>query len=281
VDGLALALVLVAAAAHAGWNLLAKQASGGAAFVWLYTLAAVVLWAPLAIADAVVAGGVTAAGLGFMAGSGVLHSGYFLALQRAYALGDLSLVYPLARGTGPVLSVAAAILILGERPDALALAGGLLIVVAVLLLAAPGAGAGRTAGRGAAVLTGVFIAVYTVWDAHAVRGLHQPPLVYFWGAVVVQAALLAPLGLRDRAALAAARAERGRILGIGILSPLSYVLVLAALTRAPVSLVAPAREGSVVLGAFLGTRVLGEGHGPRRVLAATAIALGIVGLAVG
>jgi drug/metabolite transporter (DMT)-like permease len=271
--------VLVAAGAHAAWNLLAKQAQGGPAFVALYTIVSVVLWAPIAIAYAAVAGGITAAGIGFMAGSGVLHAGYFLALQHAYSVGDLSLVYPLARGTGPVLSVAAAVLVLGERPGPLGLAGGLLVAAAVLLLAAP---SGRTTGRGAAVLTGAFIAAYTVCDAHAVKALHQPALPYFWGAEVVQAGLLVPIALRDRTALrASAGGDRRGILGVALLSPLSYVLILFALTKAPVSLVAPAREGSVVLGAFLGTRVLGEGHTRRRVIAAVAIALGIVGLAVG
>jgi drug/metabolite transporter (DMT)-like permease len=271
VDALALAFVIVAATAHAAWNLLAKQAGGGVGFVWMYTVAALALWAPFA---ALAWAGVSWAGVGFMAGSGVLHAAYFTALQRAYSVGELSVVYPLARGTGPVLSVAAAVLVLGERPGALALAGGLLIAGAVLLLA----GGRRTPGRGAAVLTGVFIASYTVWDAHAVKALHQPPVAYFWGGQVVQAALLTPFAWRVHRGL---RFDRARVLGIAVLSPLSYVLVLAALTRAPVSLVAPAREGSVVLGAFLGARLLGEGNARRRMLAATAIALGIAGLALG
>jgi uncharacterized membrane protein len=79
----------------------------------------VALWAPAALADGLIEGGVTLAGVGFMAGSGLLHVGYFSSLQHAYEKGDLSVVYPLARGSGPVLSVAAAILFLGERPSAL------------------------------------------------------------------------------------------------------------------------------------------------------------------
>ena len=85
-----LGLVLVAALAHAFWNLLAKGAQGGAGFVWLYTVAAWVAFV-------------------FMAGSGALHSVYASLLQRGYRTGDLSLVYPLARGTGPLLSTIAAI----------------------------------------------------------------------------------------------------------------------------------------------------------------------------
>ena len=231
------------------------------------------LWAPAALADWLIQGGVTWAGAGFVAGSGLLHVGYYASLQRAYATGDLSVVYPLARGSGPVLSVAAAILILGERPSALGLAGGALIIVAVLTLVA----GGSRAGTGQALATGAFIAAYTVWDAHAVGPLHQPPVVYFWGAEAIRAVIGAPLA---RGAATVWQANRRAVLGVGTLSPLAYVLVLFALTRAPVSLVAPVRESSVVLGALLGVRVLGEGHLGRRIAAASAIAAGIAALAL-
>ena len=209
-----------------------------------------------------------------MAGSGLLHIGYFSALQHAYEKGDLSVVYPLARGSGPLLSVAAAILFLGERPSALALAGSLLIVAAVLALAA-----GPGAGVGAALATGVFIAAYTVWDAHAVGALDQPPIVYFCGAEAFRALVLAPFALRADVGKVW-RENRRAIVGVGALSPLAYVLVLFALTRAPISLVAPVRESSVVLGAILGAGVLKEGQLGRRILAASAIALGIAALAL-
>jgi len=230
------------------------------------------LWAPVAGADLAVEGGVTWAGVGFMLGSAILHIGYYGALQRGYAHGDLSVVYPLARGSGPLLSVTAAILFLGERPGALGIAGGALIVAAVLALAV-----GSTAGVGYGLLTGVFIAAYTVWDAHAVGALDQPPAAYFWGTAVLMAVLLTPVA---RGAAAAWRAHKGAVLGVGGLSPLAYVLVLFALTRAPVSLVAPVRESSVVVGALLGARVLGEGHLARRIVAASAIAVGIAALAL-
>jgi drug/metabolite transporter (DMT)-like permease len=232
----------------------------------------VVLWAPVAAADVAIEGGVTWAGVGFMLGSAVLHIFYYGALQTSYRHGDLSVVYPLARGSGPVLSVTAAILFLGERPAALGLAGGALIVLAVLALAA-----GSTAGIGWALLTGAFIAAYTVWDAHAVDALNQPPALYFWGSGLGMALLLAPLA---RGARRTWETQKPAVLGVGALSPIAYVLVLFALTRAPVSLVAPVRESSVVVGALLGARVLGEGHVGRRIAAATAIALGIAALAV-
>ena len=136
---IALVLVLLAAGAHAGWNVLAKTAAGGATFVWLFTVAAVVVWAPAcAVALAIDPGPLDAVGIGLMAGSGALHALYFVLLQRGYRDGDLSLVYPLARGTGPLLSTTAAIVVFSERPSAPALAGGAIIVAAVLPLAAGG-----------------------------------------------------------------------------------------------------------------------------------------------
>ena len=131
----ALALVVVAALAHAAWNVLAKTASGGATFVWLFSAAAVVIWLPaVLVAEVVAPGSLGLEGLAFMVASGALHALYFVLLQRGYRDGDLSLVYPLARGTGPLLSTLAAIVIFSERPSALALAGGAIIVAAVAVV---------------------------------------------------------------------------------------------------------------------------------------------------
>ncbi|MGH3663904.1 MAG: EamA family transporter, partial [Micromonosporaceae bacterium] len=114
----ALALVLSAAVSHATWNLAAKRASdGGLAFVWLAALLATVMYAPVVL---VAAHSLSLAAVGVIMLSGLVHLGYFLLLQRGYRLADLSVVYPLARGTGPLLSVTAAIVILGERPSAIA-----------------------------------------------------------------------------------------------------------------------------------------------------------------
>src|SRR5918992_6257053 len=118
----ALVLVLAAATFHATWNLLAKRVGeGGAVFVWLFGFLAALIYAPLAV----VVVSLERPNFGpevlvFMFGSGLLHLGYFVLLQRGYAVGDLSLVYPLARGTGPLLATAAAIVLFGERPGALA-----------------------------------------------------------------------------------------------------------------------------------------------------------------
>src|SRR3954452_22758453 len=248
-----LGLVLAAAFAHAGWNFLAKGARGGAAFVWLSMVIATVAYLPVVGgALAVEPGELGWTALGLMVGSGLLHTLYFTLLQRGYAAGDLSIVYPLARGTGPLLSGAAAIALLGERPSALALAGALIIVGAVFSLA------GRHGTREAivfALLTGVAIASYTLWDKHAVGPSDLSPIVYYWGSNLTVVLILTPFALRPGTTFGGRRAA-----GVGLLSPLAYVLVLFALARAPVSVVAPARETSILIGVLLGTTVLAEGE---------------------
>jgi drug/metabolite transporter (DMT)-like permease len=286
VPTLALILVLIAALAHAGWNLLAKTASGGAAFVWLGTVAGTVIWIPaLVVALLVAPGELGAEGVGLMIGSGALHAIYFVLLQRGYRHGDLSLVYPLARGTGPLLATLAAIAFLDERPTALALAGAAVIVAAVLSLTRGAGGPDRPEVREAivfALLTGVSIAVYTLWDKRAVGTVDLSPIVYFWGTQVVIALVLSPYVLSRPDRLAATwRDSRAQALGLAVLAPLAYVLVLFALARAPVSYVAPAREVSILVAAALGATLLSEGDVGRRAAAAVAIVLGIVALALG
>jgi drug/metabolite transporter (DMT)-like permease len=266
-----LALVLAAAFAHAGWNFLAKGAEGGAGFVWQCAVLGTLIWLPALVVE--LGGGLGWVAIGLMAGSGALHAVYFTLLQRGYAEGDLSLVYPLARGTGPLLSGAAAIVFLGERPSALALAGALIIVGAVFALA------GRHGSREAiafAVLTGVAIASYTLWDKHAVGPADLSPVVYYWGTNLTVALILTPFVLRRGVHWDLRRAG-----AVGLLSPLAYVLVLFALARAPVSVVAPARETSILIGTLLGVTALGEGQHRRRLLCAAAILVGVTALALG
>jgi drug/metabolite transporter (DMT)-like permease len=271
-----LALVIAAAFAHAGWNFLAKGAEGGAAFVWLCAVLGTLIWVPaLGVALAVHPGELDWVAIGLMVGSGVLHALYFTLLQRGYAAGDLSLVYPLARGTGPLLSGAAAIIFLGERPSALAVVGALIIIGAVFSLV------GRHGTREAivfAVLTGVAIASYTLWDKHAVGPSELSPVVYYWGTNLTVVLILTPWVLRRGVP---GGADLKRAAGVGLLSPLAYVLVLYALARAPVSVVAPARETSILIGVLLGTTVLAEGQRTRRLVCAGAIVVGVTALALG
>jgi drug/metabolite transporter (DMT)-like permease len=288
VSPLALALVLTSAVLHATWNVAAKRAGGatrGPAFVFAFSSATAVLYAPVALAaGGARPGSIGAVGLAFVVGSALLHVGYFVALQRGYRVGDLSIVYPLARGGGPALATVGAVLWLGERPGGVALAGTALVVIAALALAAGRPPVGARVGPGVrwGLVTAGFIAAYTLWDATAVARVGVPPLLFLWWSELARAVLLAPAALRDPASLRHVwRHHRGAVATVALLSPAAYLLVLTAFTLAPVSLVAPAREVSVLLGTLAGTTLLGEGARVRRTLAAAAMVVGVALLARG
>jgi drug/metabolite transporter (DMT)-like permease len=283
----AIVLVLLAAFCHAGWNLMAKRLSGydEVAFLWLAGVCSAVLYGPIALIVVLLQRPVFGwAQLGFILGSSVLHLAYFLLLQRGYRSGDLSLVYPLARGTGPMLSSLAAVLFFGERPGAWGTAGILLIGAGVFALGLPDKRLTSLTAVWFGLATGLFIAAYTIWDKHAVSALAIPPLVFDWGGDLGRVSMLTPIALRGR--------RRGTIhtlwtkhrrylLACSVMMPLSYILVLTALRFSDVSAIAPAREISVLIGVILGGRLLAEGDLPRRLLAAGAIATGVVAIALG
>ena len=285
-SGSALALVVVAAIVHATWNLLNKRASGHATFTWIVAGLSALLYAPVAIIAIVYwQARVDLAGIGFMVGSAVLHTGYFLVLNEGYRAGDLSLVYPLARGTGPLLSTLLAIILLGERPSALAIGGGLMIIFGVIILTGNPArlrNAGSVKAIGYALVTGTFIAAYTVWDKQAVSRFAVTPVLLDWGANSVRALLLLPLALSHwQKTRVEWNVHRFEAIAVALLVPLSYILVLTAMQFTPVSYVAPAREISILLGTAMGTGLLAEGNVPRRLIGACAMVLGVVVLAVG
>jgi len=281
----ALGLVLAGAFIHALWNLIAKRVQAGAGFVCLFSLVAVCVYFPLVVAvvwwQRPHIGPIQ---LIFIGGTAVLHTGYFLALQQGYRLGDLSLVYPLARGTGPMLTTVAAIAFFGERPGPIALAGTALIGGGIVLLTTgPDAWRRPNARQAAAYafVTGLFIAGYSLWDKRAVTTFAIPPVVLDWGDNVGRAVILAPALARGAGLAGVWRRYRREIVLVGVLSPMPYILVLSAMVFTPVSYVAPAREISILAGALMGTRLLAEGDARRRVVAAGAMVAGLAALAVG
>ncbi len=284
---LALVLVLSAAFAHATWNYLAKGARNDFAFQLGATAVASVAYLPAAVIALLVAGdGVSWKGAGFVAVSSTFQVAYFFMLGQGYKRGDLSLIYPLARGTGPTLAVVGAIVIYGERPGPVALLGSALVVLGIVVMSWSGELRSRReagAAIGFALATGACTATYTLWDKRGIDTL--TPVAYGWGLEAARALWLLPFVLSSRAARASlghAFAEQRRaVLGVGLLSPGAYMLVLAALSLAPVSYVSPAREVSILIGALLGLRLLGESHPRRRIAGAAAIVAGIVALALG
>jgi drug/metabolite transporter (DMT)-like permease len=283
VTPLALALVLVAAFAHAGWNALSKRAPGGAAFVWTQMIVGTACMLPIAAAGWLLDDGARVSLVVVLLGiaSGACHAVYFVFLQRGYATGDLSLVYPLARGTGPIFATAGAIAILGERPGPVALAGTAAIATGVVLLLAT-RGISRGPALAYAVLTGLLIGIYTVWDGHAVRASRAEPLVYLLVANATIAVLLLPAALRDRDAVRLLLRDHRRVVAaVGVLSPFAYALVLFATRLAGVAYVAPVREVSILIGAVIGTRYYAERGGWQRLAGAAAIVGGVIALALG
>ena len=300
----ALLLVLLAAVLHAIWNFCAKRSGGGLPFVFVVGVVICAGYIPvLAVYLSATDHTLPKGALLWIIGSGVLKTGYTLFLQRSYLHGDFSLVYPVARGTGPFLSTVAAILILGERPTPLALAGGLVIITSIFWLTGGFAKIGsicvsaRASGSreiaapiddrhllssiNYGLVSGVFIATYTIWDRHGVAALAIPPVLYDGGTAFTQLALLSPLAIRRWSEVSQEwRTKKRWIFGVALLSPVAYILVLTAMTFTPVSYVAPAREVSIVIGAFLGAKYLNEAHGRRRILAALAMAIGVIALAI-
>ena len=284
----ALGLVVSAAILHAGWNYLLKKCGGGIGVLTLSAIVATVALTPFSLFLIFVNQfAFTPTMIGVIIGSGVLHMIYFLLLDRAYRSGgELSVVYPLARATGPLITILVATLIFGEHMSALALAGAILIGISALVLTGNPAKLLRkdtSAGVGFALLCGCMIASYTLWDKQAVAVLLIPPVVFDWGANLSRIVMMAPMAMkREPGAISRAwRDHRNTVIAIGVLSPLSYILVLTAMVFTPVSYVAPARELSILFAALLGAHALKEGDATRRTIAALGMVLGIAGLALG
>jgi drug/metabolite transporter (DMT)-like permease len=256
--------------------------------VWLLSASSAVIYTPaVAISVLVSPPHLTTRSWVFLAGTAVLQAGYFLFLQRAYRAGDLSAVYPVGRGTGALLAALAGIVLLGERPGPAGLAGIGLLVAGVIIIGLPGL-PGRT-GRALApaalvpaLVTGIFIASYTLWDKIAVTSVGNPPLLQGCAPLLGMAVALAPFALAGRGNTAAVwRRFRRQILGAAVLAPFAYILVLIALSFSPVAAIAPAREVSVLFGVVLGRRLLGEGGLARRLAGAAAIVAGIIAVTIG
>jgi drug/metabolite transporter (DMT)-like permease len=292
----ALALVLAAALCHATWNLVAKKAGGGNAFVLIGALLVTVVWAPVAAwVGWHSVGQFGAVEWGFLTASALIHIIYFRCLLHGYAVADLTVVYPVARGSGPLLSSAGAVLFLSERISAIGLLGMLAVVVGVVLIAggpklwqqvrsAHDRTQAQRVQRGVfwGATTGVCIAGYTVLDAYAVKVLLISPILLDYFGNVLRIPMALPLAWRDRAGFAQAwRTQWRAALVVAVLGPLGYVMVLYAVLLAPLSHVAPAREVSMLFAALAGGTLLGEGDKGWRLAGAAAITSGVVMLAVG
>ncbi|QHV99340.1 DMT family transporter [Spirosoma endbachense] len=279
-------LVLTAAVLHASWNLLSKKTQGKTPYIWLMYIASNLVYLPVLLFQ-IKQGDILYSQplLWFSLSSAVLHLGYYIVLQKGYRSADLSVVYPLARGSGPLFSSLSAILFLHEQLRLSATIGLFLIIAGVLLLTGLSFNKvdnqklmpGITYG----VLTGLFIALYSFNDAIAVKSYAVSPLAITLGTNLFGAILLFPFIVSKTDELSMEiKLHKWIIIAIAILSPAAYILVLEALKYAPLTVVAPARETSILLGVFMGSRVFHEEDGRRRLIASALILGGIIALSL-
>jgi drug/metabolite transporter (DMT)-like permease len=282
---LPLALVVLAAFIHATWNLLAKRAAAaGPAFV--FATSAISCFAYLPWVGWVLAHNVHSWSLpiaGCLVLSAILHLGYSFCLQRGYQVADLSVVYPIARGTGPLLSSIGAFILLRETPSAQGIVGLLAVVVGIGFISTQGDLSAFRKPRGLdgvrwGAATGSLIAGYTVVDGYGIKVLGIHPVVLDWLGNLFRFFMLAPIVLSNPArAMERMKGHWWLATGVGLLAPMSYILVLSAIEMgAPLSLVAPAREMSMMVGALFGMLILRERVNGWRLIGCAILIAGVV-----
>jgi drug/metabolite transporter (DMT)-like permease len=275
VSSAAVALALGAAVLHAGWNVLLAgsrdaQSSTAGLLVWGVALLAL---------PALLTGGVSSDAIPFIAGSAVLELAYFVLLARAYAGGELSVIYPIARGSAPVVVLVFGAIALRESVSAGAAVGVLAVAAGVVLVGlgafrfhmdSESAHPHRDLLFGLAI--GVVIASYTLVDSEAVE--HADPIAYLT-LVVAPCALVYPLVTKTRPDLSA----RNALTAAATYG--AFLMVLAAFRLAPAAPVAAVRETSVVIAALFAAVFLHEAVGVRRLAGALLVAAGVAAIALG
>ncbi len=280
-------LVILAALAHSSWNLLLKRATDSKHLLLFSSLIEALLFLPVAIYGLIESWSLlnwkTTA---LLIATGLLHLLYSECLLRGYRSSDLSVVYPLARGIGPLLSFLGAILLLHERVSWLS-AGGALFITFGVLLSSGGIAALRHQSSQAGLFwgcaTGVAIAGYTLVDGCSIKVFLVSPFLVEYAGNALRALALSSAALPNGQASLTAEYRKywKTACSIAVLMPAGYLLVLFAMRLAPVSHVAPVREMSMMIGAYFGVKFLGEGHARRRLFGSAFIAAGVAALATG
>ena len=286
----ALALVLAAAVTHAGWNLLVKQTHDDRELLtWLALGMGGVLLSPVVI----MTWHALVAVWPFVMASAGAEAVYVLSLTAAYRRGDLSVVYPIARGTAPLLLAIWTTAFLAQAPRAGGLAGICALGIGVAMVAwsierSPTAGrrvwtGDQWADIGLTLGVALSISAYSVVDGAAMRGLSAPTQAAAYDGAVfwLGAALTGPIVLRG-AARGRVRStwvrHWRRIVVVAAAMAGGYIPVLIAFRLAPVAYVGAAREVSIVIAAIAGWLVLGERFNPLRLLGSVVIVLGILSI---
>jgi drug/metabolite transporter (DMT)-like permease len=291
VDPIVIAVVALSALLHVAWNVRLKTAGDPLRAATIGMLAATVGIVPAGVAAWWLAGRPALPPEGIALGllSGVIEAGYFVLLSAAYRRGDLSVVYPIARGTAPLLAVAIGVLLLGERLGVAGSVGVIALLAGFLLLQQPWQALrghrGFDPSIAFALATGVTIATYSAIDRVGTRLIDPLPyaaILWVTSAVVLVAWVKVVAG---GAIFAGGREQVRRAAVGGWLTLGAYLLILWALSVAPLSGVAPLRESAAVFAAAWGSFRLGEAvdsaDAARRIGASTLILGGALLLAIG
>jgi drug/metabolite transporter (DMT)-like permease len=265
----ALGLALSAAVVHAVWNLILARQRDPEAATAVAMAAGVLLFAPVAAFSF----NVEREAIPFIAVTAILQLVYFAALAAAYRHSELSVVYPIARGVAPVIVLIAGVVIVGSSTSAAQIMGVTLVAIGVLLVRGVQRD-GQAHGVAFGLAIASVIAAYTLVDSRGV--LHADPIAYLELAMAPAAAgYLVIVATRRRGVERIRRATSGTMVVAGALSFVAYVLVLAALERAPAAAVAAVRETSIVVATALAARVLGERVTPGRLVGAALVVAGV------
>jgi drug/metabolite transporter (DMT)-like permease len=268
-------LVILSAIANAVWNALVKSAGDRA----LTMVAIRMVGMMLGLVALPFVDWPAPESWKWLAVTAVVMFAYYALLVRSYGVGDMSVVYPLARGLAPVLTTIAAFLVIGEALSTGQIAAVVMISIGIMALSF-GAGASRAA-VGFALATGVSVATYSFFAGLGVRSAGS--VLGFQACLeIVTGFGMLGYGVVARRADLLGYARRYGALGLfaGAVSVLGFLAYLVAARSLPLGPVSALRETSVIFGAVLGTIVLGEGFGPRRIAAAVLMTVGIVLLAV-
>ena len=270
-------MVLASGLLHASWNLVAKRSAKNATVTWLAQFVALAVLAAVTLATGNFAPNRPDA-YHFVAWAGVSQTVYFFALTQAYRLGDISVVYPIARGLGVAGACLAGLLMFGEVPSATGLLGIVSVAGGTAAIGFTSLRASRAAwpSVGFALVVAATLVGSSFVDKQGAKAFE--PSAYLALVYVVSSIGSAPYFLRTarrQNLVDALRTKKLAIAVIGCGASLSYLVVLFAFRRGPLGYTVAVREFSVVLGALLGMRILRESMTPSKLIGVVAIAIGI------